>query len=128
MKSLPLSAILLAIAGMAFAQTEDARISGRVADVSGAVIVGAECKITNIETNVSTSTTTNQDGIYVLPDLRPATYRLTIQKEGFRTVIQPSLQLYVQDAVNENFTLAVGPTSESVTVADFGLQTDSVSV
>jgi hypothetical protein len=47
--------------------------------------------------------------IYVMPDLRPATYRLTIEKEGFRTVVQPSLQLYVQDAVNENFTLAVGP-------------------
>ena len=41
-------------------------------------------------------------------DLRPAIYRLTIQKEGFRTVVQPSLQLYVQDAVNENFTLAIG--------------------
>jgi carboxypeptidase family protein/TonB-dependent receptor-like protein len=112
----------------ALAQTEDARISGRVTDVSGAVIVGAECKITNIETNVSTSTGTNQDGIYVIPGLHPATYLLTIQKEGFRTVIQPSLQLYVQDAVNENFTLAIGPTSESVTVENFGLQTDSVSV
>src|SRR5580698_5093817 len=130
MKSLPLSAILLAIAGMAFAQTEDARISGRVADLSGAVIVGAECKITNIETNVSTITTTNLDGIYVLPDLHPAIYRLTIQKEGFRTVVQPSLQLYVQDAVNENFTLAIGPASESVTVLSdtFGVRTDSAAV
>jgi hypothetical protein len=112
----------------ALAQTESARISGRVTDLSGAVIVGAECRITNLETNVSTTTATNEDGIYVLPDLRPASYRLTIQKEGFRTVVQPSLQLYVQDAVNENFTLAIGPTSESVTVADFGLQTDSASV
>src|SRR5580698_8990403 len=128
MKCLPLSAILLAIAGMAFAQTEDARISGRVADLSGAVIVGAECKITNIETNVSTITTTNRDGIYVIPDLRPAIYRLTIQKEGFRTVVRLGLQLYVQDAVNENFTLAIGPTSESITVTNLGLQTDSVSV
>jgi hypothetical protein len=128
MKCLPLSAILLAIAGMAFAQTEDARISGRVADLSGAVIVGAECKITNIETNVSTITTTNRDGIYVIPDLRPAIYRLTIQKEGFRTVVRLGLQLYVQDAVNENFTLAIGPTSESITVTNLGVQTDSVSV
>src|SRR5580700_2388860 len=114
----------------ALAQTEDARISGRVTDVSGAVIVGAECKITNIETNVSTSTGTNQDGIYVIPGLHPATYLLTIQKEGFRTVIQPSLQLYVQDAVNENFTLAIGPASESVTVLSdtSWLQTDSAAV
>jgi Carboxypeptidase regulatory-like domain/TonB dependent receptor len=114
----------------AFAQTESARISGRVTDLSGAVIVDAQCIITNIETDISVSTTTNEDGIYVIPDLRPATYRLTIEKEGFHTVIQPTLQLYVQDAVNENFTLAVGPASESVTVfADtFGLQTDSAVV
>jgi hypothetical protein len=36
--------------------------------------------------------------------LRPATYQLTIQKDGFRTIIQPGFQLYAQDAVNENFT------------------------
>jgi hypothetical protein len=50
--------ILLVSAVATFAQTESARISGRVTDLSGAVIVGSECKITNIETNVSTSTTT----------------------------------------------------------------------
>jgi hypothetical protein len=120
--------IFLLTAVAAFAQTENARISGRVTDLSGAVIAGAQCQITNIETNVSTTTTTNQDGIYVIPDLRPATYRLTIQKEGFRAVIQPSLQLYVQDAVNENFTLAIGPMSEAVTITGAMLQTDSASV
>jgi Carboxypeptidase regulatory-like domain len=104
----PVLILIFLLADVAFAQTESARLSGRVTDLSGAVIVCAECKITNIETNVSTSTTTNEDGIYVIPDLRPAIYRLTIQKEGFRTVVQPSLHLYVQDAVNENFTLAVG--------------------
>src|SRR5579862_8716450 len=127
MKSAQLGLILLLTAA-ALGQTEGARISGRVTDLSGAVIVGAECKITNIETNVSTTTTTNQDGIYIIPDLRPATYRLTVQKEGFRTVVQPSLQLYVQDAVNENFTLALGPSSESVTVSAPLLQPDSAAV
>ncbi len=129
MKGPVLVLVLLLTAVVAWAQTEGARISGRVTDATGAVIVGVECKITNIETNVSISTTTNGDGIYVIPDLRPATYRLTIQKDGFRTVVQPSLQLYVQDAVNENFTLAVGPTSDRVTVLGTPLlQTDSASV
>ncbi len=130
MKSPVLGVLALLSAMAALAQTESARISGRVTDLSGAVIVGAECKITNIETDVSTSTMTNEDGIYVLPDLHPATYRLTIQREGSRTVIRPNLQLYVQDAVNENFTLALGPASETVTVLgnSFGLQTDSAAV
>jgi hypothetical protein len=127
----PVLVLILLVSGVAaLAQTERARISGRVTDLSGAVIVGAECKITNIETNVSTATTTNQDGIYVIPDLRPTIYRLTIQKEGFRTVVRPNLQLYVQDAVNENFTLAIGPMSESETVfgAPSMLQTESVAL
>jgi len=112
-----------------FGQTEGARISGRVTDPTDAVIIGAECKITNVETNVATITTTNQDGIYVISNLRPAAYQLTIQKEGFRTVIQPNLQLYVQDAVNENFTLALGAVSESSTVVGTPLlQTDSAAV
>ena len=109
MKCALLIAILLLGQAVLFAQTEGARISGRVTDVSGAVIAGSECTITNIDTNISTSTTTNEDGLYVIPGLRPATYNLTIQKVGFRTVIRPNLQLYALDAVNENFTLAIGP-------------------
>jgi len=124
----PVLVLILLTASRTLAQTESARISGRVTDLSGTVIVGAECKVTNLETNVSTFTNTNQDGIYVISDLHPATYRLTVQKEGFRTVVQPGLQLYVQDAVNENFTLAFGPSSESVTVSTPLLQTDSASV
>jgi hypothetical protein len=120
--------ILVMTALGAAAQTEGARISGRVADQSGAVIVGAECKIINIATNVSTTTTTNEDGIYVIPDLSPATYQLTIQKEGFRTVVLPSLQLYAQDAVNQNFTLAIGIKSEIVIVVSETLPTDSAAV
>ena len=98
-------------------------------DPTDAVVVGAECQITNIETNVSTTTTSNEDGIYVISGLRPAQYRLTIQKEGFRTVIQPNLQLFLQDAVNENFTLALGAASETFTVQSTPLlQTDSAAV
>ena len=130
MRDLGLVILLLLTSAVGVAQTEGARLSGRVTDPTDAVIVGAECKITNLETDVSITATTNEDGIYVISDLRPGPYRLTIQKEGFRTVVQPDLRLYVQDAVNENFTLAIGPTSESMTVegGTSGLQTDSAAV
>ena len=108
--------ILLLSAVAAFAQSESARVSGRVTDSTGAVIVGAQCTITNIGTNASATIATNRDGIYVFPDLRPAMYRLIIQKDGFHTVVKPGLELHVQDAIDENFTLAVGSTSETVTV------------
>ena len=116
MKLLLFIAILILNNAIVFAQTEGVRISGRVTDVNGAVIVGAQCTITDKDTNVSALATTNEDGICVQPDLHPAVYQLTIQKEGFRTVVQPGFQLYAQDAVNENFTLAIDPRSESITV------------
>jgi hypothetical protein len=65
MKYPGLVVIFLLTTLLALAQTDSARISGRVTDLSGAVIVGAACKITNLETNVSTTTATNEDGIYV---------------------------------------------------------------
>lgn len=113
-----------------FAQTESARISGRVTDPTDAVIPGVECKITNIETNFSISTTTNEDGIYVISDLRPGIYQLIIQKDGFRTVIQPDLRLYVQDSMNVNFKLSIGSVSAtSIVVAETPvLLTDSAAV
>jgi hypothetical protein len=129
MKCPVLVGILFLASVVASAQTESARISGRITDPSDAVIVGAECTITNIATDTSTSSTTNEDGIYVISDLRPAVYRLTVKKEGFRTVVQPRLELYVQDAVNENFKLALGSVSEVSTVVGAALlQTESASV
>ena len=129
MKRAVLTVIFLVTSVVALAQSEGARISGRVTDPSGAVIPGVECKITNVETNISITTTTNSDGIYVISNLRPATYQLTIQKEGFRAVVQPKLELYVQDAVNENFTLALSLVSETSTVMGTPLlQTDSAAV
>jgi hypothetical protein len=94
------------------------------------VIAGAKCVMTDKDTNGSVSAVTNEDGIYVITGLRPATYELTIEKDGFRTVVQPSLQLYTQDAVNENFMLAIGLKAETITVTNnvFGLQTQSASV
>jgi hypothetical protein len=121
---------LSVISATAFAQTEGARISGRVTDVGGAVIVGAKCTVTDIDTNISASTATNEDGVYVIQGLHPAHYRLTIERDGFRTVVQPDLELYAQDAANENFMLALGPRTETVTVEDSVplLQTQSASV
>ena len=66
---------LVAATEVAFAQTESARISGRVSDSAAAVIVGAECTITNLETNVSIVAITNGDGAICYT--RPASSQLS---------------------------------------------------
>jgi hypothetical protein len=102
--------IFLLAATVAFAQTESARISGRVTD--GPERRGdRRCRMQNHQHRdqlLHPPLVPTRTGSTSYPTCVPP-LRLTIQKEGFRTVVQPSLQLYVQDAVNENFTLAIGP-------------------
>jgi len=100
----------------AAAQTTNATLNGQVTDTSGAAIPNAKVVAVNDGTNVRYETKTNNDGIYVEPNLPPGTYHMEITKEGFKTVMQPGIELHVEDARAANYTLQVGSASETVTV------------
>jgi Carboxypeptidase regulatory-like domain/TonB dependent receptor/TonB-dependent Receptor Plug Domain len=102
----------------ASAQSDSATISGHIGDQSAAAMVAAKVEVTDLQTGLTVSTLTNSDGIYVLGNLRPGSYRLTIEKPGFRTIVVPDLVLNVQDALSRNFSMRVGMVNESVTVTD----------
>jgi carboxypeptidase family protein len=67
-------------------------------------------------TGVQYTTKTNNEGIYVLPNLPPGPYRVQVSKIGFKTLIKPDIVLDVQDSLSINFTLLVGAFHEIVTV------------
>ncbi|HVB59540.1 MAG TPA: TonB-dependent receptor [Candidatus Acidoferrales bacterium] len=98
------------------AQSPSGSISGIVHDPSGAVIAGAEILVVNDATGVQYSTTTNSEGIYLVPNLPPGSYRIQVAEIGFKTLIKPDIILHVQDALAINFTLPIGAASETVTV------------
>src|SRR5947207_457406 len=58
-------------------------ISGNVTDSTGAVISGASVVALNTDTGVSRTVTTNVEGIYLIQDLQPGTYILTITAASF---------------------------------------------
>src|SRR5215467_6370482 len=62
-----------------------AQVRGVVADRSGAVVRDARVSITEVGTNVSTSRRTNERGEYFFSGLRPATYTVQAEAQGFRT-------------------------------------------
>lgn len=101
----------------ALAQSPNGTISGFVLDPSGAAIVGAEISVVNDATRLQYSTKTNGDGIYVVSNLPPGSYRIQVERIGFKTLIKPDITLNVQDALAINFTLPIGAVSEIVTVA-----------
>lgn len=97
-------------------QAETATLSGRVVDAVDAVVAEAKLEITNTDTNFTITTYSNSQGYYVFASLKPGPYRLTVSKQGFKTVTKVDLVLYVQDQISQNFMLPVGSIAESVTV------------
>src|SRR5580658_1216354 len=91
-----------------FAQSPNGNINGLVSDPSSAAVVGAEVVAVNDVTGVQYTTKSNGEGIYVLPNLPPAPYRIQVSKIGFKTLIKPDIVLNVQDSLSINFSLLVG--------------------
>jgi hypothetical protein len=119
--------LLLVFSAEVQAQVATATINGTVTDQSGALIPGATVSLKNVATNVDRNTTTNNSGNYVLVNINPGFYTLTVHKDGFSTATQPQFELQVNQTSTLDFKLRVGSTVESVTVeaAEAGLQTST---
>jgi hypothetical protein len=112
------------------AQASTATITGYVTDQSNAAVVDATVNVINVDTNVRHSTRTNGVGIYTVPELVPGNYRIEVEKQGFKSIVKPDVVLHVQDVIAINFQMAIGTTSESITVTAGAplLQTENASL
>src|SRR4029077_5246279 len=109
------SAILvLSLAG--FAQTAG-QVTGLVTDPSGSVVVGATVTITNSQTNVARTTTTNSAGNYAFPALQPGVYNVKAELRGFQGEIREGVELQVEQIARIDFHLRIGAVAQTVEVA-----------
>lgn len=70
------------------AQTTNASITGRLTDPSEATIGDAKVAAVNLGTNFRYESATNGAGEYTLANLPPVTYRLEVEKSGFKKLIR----------------------------------------
>src|SRR5215469_2769776 len=98
------------------AQTPNAVVTGAVVDSSGALVPDATVKVTNQDTNVVSTTTTNRAGVFTIINLLPGRYGLIVSKSGFKTLSLPIFELQVNQTLAQNLTLQVGATTETVEV------------
>src|SRR5437016_12708639 len=101
------------------------RVVGTVNDPGGAVVPGASVLLQNTAINSQATQQTNVVGQYTFPNVTPGNYRITVKKEGFRTV-QQSLTVEVSKSYTVDIKLEIGQVSETGTVtteARTGLQT-----
>ena len=110
--------LTLSVSMLLDAQSTNATLSGVVVDSAGKVIPDAMIEILNEATNMHYAGQTNGTGIYTVSILPPGQYRVQVSKDGFKTIIKPGIILNVQSALALNFTLPIGATSETVTVAE----------
>jgi hypothetical protein len=94
-----------------------ATITGTVTDATGAVVTGATVTITDEATKVAIQTESNSSGSYVAPGLNVATYSVAMSKAGFKSYTVTGIELHPAATTTVNGTLAVGSTTQSVTVA-----------
>jgi outer membrane receptor protein involved in Fe transport len=117
-KFLLLSALALALAFCAAAQTPSATVVGRATDPAGAVVPGVTIKVTNVDRNVSQSGLSNDSGDFTVPYLNPGRYTLEAKVNGFHGYRHSDFILALDQTLRIDIPLEVGSTTESVTVTD----------
>jgi outer membrane receptor protein involved in Fe transport len=124
--------VLLAVAvSPVEAQTTYATLTGTVTDSSGGVIKGAAVVATNVDTSVTTKTTTNSEGVYTVPQLREGPYTLSITAPGLREFLAVDLVLVTRDVRRIDAVLQVGGLEAALQVtpgnAPIELETQRIS-
>src|SRR6266849_135907 len=113
------------------AQVAGGTITGTVVDSSGRVMPNVGVSITNVATGINRTVTTNEDGLYIAPNLLPASYELTFTAPGFKTDVRSGIELTVGATVTLNTTMQVGGSKEIVQVQteapDVQLATSDIS-
>jgi hypothetical protein len=79
----------------------------------------------NVDTGVITSTMTNATGVYIIQQILPGTYTLETSGAGFKLTSLKPFRLVVNQASVIDVTLAIGSSSDTVTVEAQGAEVES---
>lgn len=111
-----LVAAILVASPRSSAQMATAELAGTVLDPSGAAIPNAAVTATNVATAISRSTVSEKSGEYVITELPPGDYTLSVDAPGFRKLEQTGLILQINQQARLDLTLQVGQAAETVSV------------
>ena len=101
---------------VASGQSVDVVVKGLVTDQTGAVLPGATVTVTNVETGLVRSATTDSSGLYRAPPAPAGLYTVTAEFAGFRPQIRMRQILHVGTTVTIDFVFDAVAAAEAVEV------------
>ncbi len=114
--SLSFLLVFLSVVPALLAQSPTGTITGTVSDSSGGVVPDAKVEVTNANTGISRSATTNPIGFFQFPLLNPGSYRLTVEFAGFKKYVRDGIVLNVGEKPDLQVTLEPGQVVQTVEV------------
>ena len=111
-----LSALLLLVSFGAYAQSDTASMTGVVRDPSSASVPNATVIIKNEATGIERRTTTNENGYYIVSNLPPGFYTVTVDAPGFKKFEKTQNKLDANITATVDVPMTVGAATETVNV------------
>ena len=93
-----------------------AQLNGAVLDAGRQAIAGAVITLRDLSTNQSYRSTTNASGSYIVPNLPPGRYELSVETKGFAKYVQTGIVLSVGQVATIDVGMKVASASEVITV------------
>ena len=127
-----LGMLLLFMAGLgttAWAQAVNATLLGTVTDASGAVVPNAKITVTETQTSVVHGTQANESGNWMVPNLPPGVYAVSVEATGFKKETRRDVTLAVDTTTRVDTQLTPGNVTETIEVTGAPplLQTDTAT-
>lgn len=94
------------------AQDPGGIILGRVTDSPGSTLPNANVKITNVDTGLTVTTTTNDGGNYRAPYLNPGGYNVEVEAAGFSKLLSRDVKVRTTGSMTFDIEMKVGQVSE----------------
>ena len=123
-------ALWFVVSPAVLAQLVNGSLVGTITDASGGIVPGTSVTLINLGTSEQRVTKTDSNGSYQFLSLLPGSYRVVIEKAGFKKVVRQPIDIQVQTATRADAVLQVGDVQQTINVTAEAplLQTQSASL
>jgi len=108
-------------------QAATGTLQGVITDASGAAVPAASVEAKNTGTGAAQTSPTNAQGRFVIPNLNPGSYDLSVSKAGFQTSVRRGVVVNVGAEVVVDLALAIGQQTQTVTVEGAASQVETTN-